>query len=204
MWRSHESCLCKVPMRFLSKGVSGVGVTLNNSRHIPGPHMQSLSLSGSLYVFLISLILKALLGSTRPSVAVILAWRVRKKETVRHNRVLLLLSSFTLNFPHLQNKILNSLLRIRWDLAFIRADCWVPGESFNRLRQGALFLLPIPHFWGFSDGASGKEPACQCRRPRRRGFDPWVGKISWRMEWQPTPVFLPGESRQRSLEGYSP
>lgn len=75
--------------------------------------MQSLSLSGSLYVFLISLILKALLGSTRPSVAVILAWRVRKKETVRHNRVLLLLSSFTLNFPHLQNKILNSLLRIR-------------------------------------------------------------------------------------------
>ena len=27
----------------------------------------------------------------------------------------------------------------------------------------------------------------------------------WRREWQPTPVFLPGESRgQRSLEGYSP
>ena len=30
----------------------------------------------------------------------------------------------------------------------------------------------------------------QCRRP---GFNPWVGKISWRREWQPTPVFLPGE-----------
>ena len=28
----------------------------------------------------------------------------------------------------------------------------------------------------------------------RRGFDPWVGKIPWRREWQPTPVFLPGES----------
>ena len=25
-------------------------------------------------------------------------------------------------------------------------------------------------------GASGKEPACQCRRHKRRGFDPWVGK----------------------------
>ena len=25
-------------------------------------------------------------------------------------------------------------------------------------------------------------------------FDPWVGKISWRKPWQPTPVFLPGES----------
>ena len=27
-----------------------------------------------------------------------------------------------------------------------------------------------------------------------RGFDPWVGKIPWRRAWQPTPVFLPGES----------
>jgi len=29
-------------------------------------------------------------------------------------------------------------------------------------------------------GASGKEPACQCRRHRRLGFDPWVRKIPWR------------------------
>ena len=41
-------------------------------------------------------------------------------------------------------------------------------------------------------GASGKEPACQCRRHKRCGFDPWVRKISWRRAWQPTPVFLPG------------
>ena len=40
---------------------------------------------------------------------------------------------------------------------------------------------------------SGKESACQCRRHRRRGFDPWVGKIPWRKKWQPTPVFLPGK-----------
>ena len=39
----------------------------------------------------------------------------------------------------------------------------------------------------------------------RLGFDPWVGKIPWRRAWQPTPVFLPGESHgQRSLVGYSP
>ena len=32
-----------------------------------------------------------------------------------------------------------------------------------------------------------------------------VRKIAWRRKWQPTPVFLPGEShRQRSLAGYSP
>ena len=50
-----------------------------------------------------------------------------------------------------------------------------------------------------------KDPACQCRRHTRRGFDPCVGKIPWRRARQPTPVFLPGESHgQRSLVGYSP
>ena len=33
----------------------------------------------------------------------------------------------------------------------------------------------------------------------------WVGKLPWRREWQPTPVFLPGEfHEQRSLAGHSP
>ena len=37
------------------------------------------------------------------------------------------------------------------------------------------------------------------------GFDPWVGKIPWKRAWQPTQVFLSGEShRQRSLVGYIP
>ena len=36
-------------------------------------------------------------------------------------------------------------------------------------------------------------------------FSPWVRKIPWRRDWQPTPVFLPGESQgQRSLLVYSP
>ena len=49
---------------------------------------------------------------------------------------------------------------------------------------------------------SGEEPACQSRRHR---FDPWVGEIPWRRKWQPTPVFLPGESHgERSLVYYSP
>ena len=49
---------------------------------------------------------------------------------------------------------------------------------------------------------SGKEPTCQCRRGR---FNPWVRKIPWSRQWQPTPVFLPGRSHgQRSLTGYSP
>ena len=51
----------------------------------------------------------------------------------------------------------------------------------------------------------GKEPACQYRRPKRLEFDPWVGKIPWRRNCQPTPVFLPRKFHgQRSLMGYSP
>ena len=59
--------------------------------------------------------------------------------------------------------------------------------------------------WGFSDGSAGKEPACQFRRSKRCGFDPWVRKFPWRRKWQPTPAFLPGKFHgQRSLAGYSP
>ena len=42
---------------------------------------------------------------------------------------------------------------------------------------------------------------CQCHLFRFL----WVGKIPWRRKWQPTPVFLPGESHGwKSLVGYSP
>ena len=47
------------------------------------------------------------------------------------------------------------------------------------------------------------QPACQCKKHKRPGFSPWVWKIPWRRAWQPTPVFMPGESHgQRSLTGY--
>ena len=43
------------------------------------------------------------------------------------------------------------------------------------------------------------------RRHQRPGFDPWVGKIPWRRERLPTPVFFPGKSHgQRILAGCSP
>ena len=54
---------------------------------------------------------------------------------------------------------------------------------------------------GISGGSGGKEFACQCWR---LGFNPWVRKIPWSREWQPTPVFLPGKSHgERSLVGHS-
>ena len=56
-------------------------------------------------------------------------------------------------------------------------------------------------FRGFP-GSSVIEILVQCRRCR---FDPWVRQMPWRREWQPSPVFLPGEFRgQRSLVDYSP
>ena len=52
----------------------------------------------------------------------------------------------------------------------------------------------------FPGGSDGKRIRLQCERP---GFDPWIGKVLWRRERLPTPVFLPGEFQgQRSLEGY--
>ena len=57
----------------------------------------------------------------------------------------------------------------------------------------------------FSGNASAKEPASQCTRHSRDGWDSWVGKIAWKREWQPTSVFLSGEFHgQRSLAGHSP
>ena len=71
-----------------------------------------------------------------------------------------------------------------------------PGSA--RITEGSecfqcLYLSAIGKKGGFPKGAGGKEPACQCRRHKRRGFDPWAGKIPWRRARQPLPVFLPGE-----------
>ena len=49
-----------------------------------------------------------------------------------------------------------------------------------------------PYIQDFPGGASGKEPACNAG-DMRYGFNPWVGKIPWRKELLPTPVFWPGE-----------
>ena len=52
------------------------------------------------------------------------------------------------------------------------------------------FLDPITGLdswstWHSSGGASGQEPACQCRRCKRLRLDPWVGKIAWRKAGKP-------------------
>ena len=69
----------------------------------------------------------------------------------------------------------------------------------------SVFLSMPDMGMGLTGGASGKEPACQCRRLQRCRFDPCMGKIPWRRKWQPTPVFLPGKFHgQGCLVDYSP
>ena len=81
-----------------------------------------------------------------------------------------------------------------------------PSLALYLFKGFGYYILSAYSYLGASHlGASGKEPMCQCRRHKRLGFAPWVGKIPWRRKWQPTPVFLPGESHGlRSLEGYNP
>ena len=56
--------------------------------------------------------------------------------------------------------------------------------------------------YGLPRWLSGRESTCNAGR---NGFDPWVRKIPWRRKWQPTAVFLPGQSHgQRKLAGYNP
>ena len=69
-----------------------------------------------------------------------------------------------------------------------------------------MFPVGMPRKWclffGLPWWLCGKESARNEARPR---FNPWVEKIPWRSKWQPTSVFLPGESHgQRNLEVYSP
>ena len=95
----------------------------------------------------------------------------------------------------------------------VSLGCTVEWPRENPSWSPFFHLYLVPYMWiqrrqdyrrGFPGGTSGKELTCQCRRHKRCRFDPWVGKIPWKRAWQPTSVFLPGESHeQRNLTSYS-
>ena len=63
------------------------------------------------------------------------------------------------------------------------------------------FVLYYTYFCGHPLWLRSKEPTCQCRR---FWFSHWVRKISWRREWQPAPISLPGKAHgQKKLTGPS-
>ena len=84
-------------------------------------------------------------------------------------------------------------------------------SSLPQRRGGALGGDDSETMWwvlstvSFAGGSDGSRRYRICPRCRRHRFNPWVGKIPWRREWQPVPVFLPGKFHaRRSLAGYSP
>ena len=87
------------------------------------------------------------------------------------------------------------------------------SEKYQLSLNTILYPIAVLEFWTSSDlclgasrvggGGSGKESTCQCRRCKKLRFNPWIGKIPWRRQWQSTAIFLPGKAhRQRVLASY--
>ena len=68
---------------------------------------------------------------------------------------------------------------------FVNLFCLCTLKTITRLikarvRKRKSNTKQTPNCMDFPGGASGKEPACQCRRYKRCRFNPWVMKIPWR------------------------
>ena len=76
-------------------------------------------------------------------------------------------------------------MKIRWGCGSVLKSSGDPSIQvtfFSGVYLACYWLCLLKLFtshrnMGFPGGASGKESACQCRRCKRGGFSPWVGKI---------------------------
>ena len=80
------------------------------------------------------------------------------------------------------------------------------GGDCNNICQSLVYLNYLIKINGASQVALVvKNPPGNAGDIRDAGWIPRLGRFPWIRAWQPTPVFLPGESHgQRSLEGYGP
>ena len=79
------------------------------------------------------------------------------------------------------------------DLLFFRVQCKRHHHVNCLFTDEPLEASLVAHLFACHAGDS---PWC-----KRSRFYPWFGRILWRRKWQPTPVFLPGESHgQRSWQ----
>ena len=80
--------------------------------------------------------------------------------------------------------------------------CEITYSKGTALSNNYLEIFYIEVKW--AGGPDHKEFACNAEEAGDQGSIPGSGKF-WRWEWQPTPVFMLGESHgQRKLVGYSP
>ena len=83
--------------------------------------------------------------------------------------------------PHILVEKPNAALPMAWSFSFSKSHftfcLWRP------------FLLAFANYLLYVEGLprwlSAEESACRCRRHRRCGFDPWVGKSPWGRKWNP-------------------
>ena len=75
---------------------------------------------------------------------------------------------------------LNSNKKSSFSVQVMWLKVWDSGASVVEFWWGPFPVLCTVACFVFSHiraGTSGKEPTCQCRRHKRREFDPWVRKI---------------------------
>ena len=96
--------------------------------------------------------------------------------------------SFLFTSVHFSHSVVSDSV-IPWSAAH---QASLPITSFLlrlRIKKALIGEMSLPRWH------SGRESPCQCRRHERHRFHPWVGKTPRGRQWQPTAVFLPGESR---------
>ena len=90
-------------------------------------------------------------------------------------------------------RVLGQRTRRKGSFSKMWASCHILGGTYEWLWENKRDVTVVVR------------STCQWRRHKSPEFNPWVRKIPQRRAWQPTPVFLPGESHgQRSLVGDSP
>ena len=100
----------------------------------------------------------------------------------------------------------SSPIRHNWSCILSSLGNFPNSSVTDELTDRKTILLDLCQMGGLDfpraspGGARGKEPSCRCRRHKKLGFSPWVRKMPWRGIWQPTQIFLLGESYgQRNL-----
>ena len=83
--------------------------------------------------------------------------------------------------------------RIPWTVEPGKLQSMGSQKSRTQLSNFTHLILP----WSFPGGTSGKEPACQCRKCKRRGLDredlleevlaTYSSILSWRIPWTEEP-----------------
>ena len=76
------------------------------------------------------------------------------------------------DLPDLGMELMSLLSPALADGFFITSATW---EAQNKCVVYTI-ICDSMYVMGFPSGTSGKEPACQCRRHKRYGFNPWVGE----------------------------